>query len=77
MKGNPSPAQLSVQLMQNLTFAAAGDAVEQAQASAWKLIGPIVATVSNAAANISNTMSSQQNLITLSEALMKKLWSIG
>ena len=73
MKGNPSPARLAVLLTQDTTFAAAGDAVEQARASARKLIGPVVATVSNAATNISNTVSSQQSLITPFEALMKKI----
>ena len=47
--------------------------MEQAQASAQKVLGPIVATVSNPATNISNTVSSEQNIITPFKSLMRKL----
>ena len=70
MKGNPSLARLSVRVTRDSTSTVAGDAVEQAQASAQKLIGPVVVA---AVSDISDTVSNQQNLIAPFEALMKKL----
>jgi len=73
-KGNPSPARLSLRVTQDSTSAVAGGAVEQAQASAQKLLGPVVvADVSDAITNAVNAVSNQQTLITPFEALMDKL----
>jgi hypothetical protein len=74
-KGNPSPAQLSVRVIQDSMSAVAGVAVDQrAQASAQKLTGlVVVATAPNAATDISNAVSNQQNIITPFESFMKKI----
>jgi hypothetical protein len=61
-------------MTQDLMSAVAGDAVEQAKASAQKLLGPVVvANVFDAVTNTANAASNQQNLITTFEALMNKL----
>jgi hypothetical protein len=51
----------------------AGGAVEQAQTTTQKLAEPFVANATNALATISDTVSNQQNLMTLSEALLQKV----
>jgi len=74
MKGNPSPARLSVRVTQHSTSAIAGSAVEKAQVAAQKLLAPIVvANVSHAITNAVNAISNQQSLITPFEALVNKL----
>ena len=72
-KGNPSPARLFVRLTQDSTSAVAGNAMEQAQTSAQKLLRPLVSDVSNACTNISDTLSNQQNLVTSFQGLMERL----
>jgi len=72
-KGNPTLARLSVRVTQDSMSAVVGDAVEQAQTSAPKLLQPLVAYASNVVTNAANAVSNQQNLITPFEALMNKL----
>jgi hypothetical protein len=72
-KGNPSAVKLSVRVTQDSTSAVAADAIQQAQMSAQQLSQPLVSTMSDAFADISDTMSNQQNLITSFNALMKRL----
>jgi len=62
-KGNPSPAQLPVQVTHDSMPAVAGSAVEQAQTSAQSLSQPLVANVSDAVTNAANAVSNQQKLI--------------
>jgi hypothetical protein len=71
-KGNPSPAELSVRITQDSTFAIAGDALEQTQTFAQKLSQPLVSNVPDTFTNISDTLSNQQKLVTSFNALMKK-----
>jgi hypothetical protein len=72
-KRNPTPARLSVQVTQDSTSVVAGGAVKQAQSSAQKLVGPVVANMSDAVTNAANAISNKQNLITAFEAFMNKL----
>jgi phage-related minor tail protein len=73
-KGNPSAVQLSVRVTQDSTSSAvAANAIQQAQTSAQQLSQPLVSTMSDAFADISDTMSNQQNLVTSFNALMKRL----
>jgi hypothetical protein len=72
-QGNPSLAQLSIQVTQDSTSAVAGTAMEQAQTAAQKLSQPLVTSVSDAVTNTADAVSNQQNLITSFDALMKKL----
>ena len=71
-KGRPSPATLSIQITQDSTSAVAGNALEQTKTSAQKLSQPVVSDVSGAFTNIPDTLSNQQSLVTLFNALMKK-----
>ena len=63
--GNPSPAKLFVQIIQDSTSAVADNAVEQAQMLAQKHSQPLVS-------NVSDTLSNQQKLVTSFNALMKR-----
>jgi phage-related minor tail protein len=72
-KGNPSAVKLSVRVTQDSTSAVAADAIQQARMSAQQLSQPLVSTMSDAFADISDTVSNQQNLITSFNALMKRL----
>ena len=72
-RGNPGSARLSIRVTQDSTSAVAGTAVEQAQMAAQKLSQPLIPNVSGAVTNTANAVSNQQNLITLFDALMKKL----
>jgi hypothetical protein len=71
--GNLNPAGLFIRVSQESTSAVAGGAVEQAQTSVQWLSQPLVANVADTLTNVSITVSNQQNLITLFDALMKKL----
>ena len=71
-KGGPSPARLSVQIIQSPTSTVAGGALEQAQTFAQKLSHPLVSHASDAFTNISDMLSNQQKLVTSFNALMKR-----
>ena len=71
-KGNPSPARLFVRITHGSTFAAAGDALEQAKTSATGLSQPFISKLSDALTDTSNTLSNQENLVASFNTLMKK-----
>ena len=71
--GNPNASRLSIRITQDLTPVIAGCAVEQAHAMAHGLTKPFVADAADALATIPDTVSNQQNLITMFEGLMNKL----
>jgi hypothetical protein len=78
--GNPSPAQLYVRVTLDSVSAVAGDALEQATTFSQKLSQPLVSNASDAAINISDTLSHQQKLITSFNAVLgqfKPLVKIG
>jgi hypothetical protein len=60
-------------MTQDSTSAVAVGAVKHAQKSAQNLSRPLVVNASDDLANISNTLSNQQNIITSFVALMKKV----
>jgi hypothetical protein len=71
-RGNPSSAQLSIQVTQDSTSAVAGDAIEQAHESVKKLVQPLVSDASSALTNISDILSNQESIITSFNSLIKK-----
>ena len=71
-KGNPSPAKLSLRIIEASTSTVAGNALEQAQTSKAKLSQPLISKVSDALTTTSDAWSNQQKLITAFTSLMEK-----
>ena len=71
-KGNPSPAQLSLRIIEASTSTVAGNALEQVQTSKAKLAQPLISKASDALITTSDTLSNQQNLVASFTSLMKK-----
>ena len=68
----PVLVPLSIRVTQQSTSFVAGEAIEQAQTSVQKLSEPPVAGLPDVVKNVTNVVSNQ-NLITSSDSLMKKI----